>query len=282
MVDLNDISVSADRDVTLAKKIFRQEGVLVVKRLLPLEVTNLVEGFLRDALRALDEVFGRYGLSTTDIGDAPRLAELLDRSGSSLPDKDKHIFLGHFPLEVRLSAPLREIPKFLNTHPLLFEILETSRLYSHMPPTARFVLPHCATARVPPHQDVSYNKHMGGEFCVAWVPLVPIDLDCGGMAAYPRTHHREEVLDAEFGSASAAGWLRPIEKSDIGNAERVVLGPLEPGDVVLLGDRTIHESMPNNSDRVRLSCDFRFFGKHSHSDKHYLDIASGTVIAPAA
>jgi len=38
--------------------------------------------------------------------------------------------------------------------------------------------------------------------------------------------------------------------------------------------------MPNSSDRMRLSCDFRFFGEQSHSTKHYLDIATNTVVAP--
>jgi hypothetical protein len=47
-----------------------------------------------------------------------------------------------------------------------------------------------------------------------------------------------------------------------------------------MGKRTMHESMPNSSDRMRLSCDFRFFGEQSHSTKHYLDIAANTVVAP--
>ena len=52
--------------------------------------------------------------------------------------------------------------------------------------------------------------------------------------------------------------------------------------MVIIGKRTLHESMPDDSDRLRLSCDFRFFGERSHSTKHYLDIATNTVVAPAA
>jgi hypothetical protein len=279
MVSLNDLSIESGQDIALGEQIFHREGVLVIKRFLPAHLTRIVESFLREALAGLDDVFRRYGLSTDDKDVSAGVASLLDRTAGSLPDKDKHVFLGHFPLEVRLSQTLREIPKFINTQPLLFELLEAKRLFSHMPPTARFVLPHCSTARVPPHQDVSYNKHMG-RFCVVWVPLVSIDSQCGGMAAYTQTHNKQEVLEPN-GSSTTSGWLRPIEDDDIGDAQRVVLGPLDLGDIVILSDRTIHESMPNNSDRVRLSCDFRFFGEDSHSTKHYLDLTSGDVISPA-
>jgi ectoine hydroxylase-related dioxygenase (phytanoyl-CoA dioxygenase family) len=204
---------------------------------------------------------------------------LVDRQSNVIPEKHMHIFQGHYPLEVRLSETLREFPRFANNHPLLFELLGTKRLFAHMPPTARYVLPRCSLAAVPPHQDISYNRHMD-DFCVVWVPLVPIDERCGGMAAYRRTNHVGEVLTGEV-LPGANGWLRPIKSADLERAERVVLTPLEVGDAVILGHRTIHESMPNRSNRVRLSCDFRFFGERSHSTKHYLDLASDTVVAPA-
>jgi hypothetical protein len=281
MVGLRDLSVVADQSAELGGQIFRSEGVLVVRQFLPAPVTRAVGAFLHDALVRLDEVFRRYGFSMQDDDASARLAALIDQSPDLLPEKDRHIFLGHFPLEVRLAESLREIPRFINTHPLLFDLLATQRLFAHMPPTARYVLPHCSLAQVPPHQDISYNRHMG-EFCVVWVPLVPIDSACGGMAVYPRTQNQEELLAGADTSSPADGWLRPIEGDTIGSAERVVLAPLELGDVVILGRRTIHESMPNVSNRVRLSCDFRFFGEQSHSTKHYLNLASDTIVSPAA
>ena len=128
-----------------------------------------------------------------DDDASARLASLIDQSPDLLPEKDRHIFLGHFPLEVRLAEPLREIPRFINTHPLLFDLLATQRLFAHMPPTARYVLPHCSLAHVPPHQDISYNRHMG-EFLRRVGALVPIDSACGGMAVYPRTQYKEEMV----------------------------------------------------------------------------------------
>ena len=100
------------------------------------------------------------------------------------------------------------------------------------------------------------------------------------LAAYARTHHAPELV-AEHKNA-ADGWLAPIDSGSADGGQRVVLAPLEPGDVVIMGKRTMHESMANSSDRMRLCCDFRFFGEQSHSTKHYLDIAANTVVAPAA
>jgi hypothetical protein len=204
----------------------------------------------------------------------------MEESPASLTEPDRHMFLGHFPLEVRLAAPLRAIPRFLNTQPLLFDLLSTRRLYAHMPPTARYVIPRCSLARVPLHQDISYNRHMS-DFCVVWTPLVPIDLACGGMVAYAGTQNAAELV-VEQQQAAADGWLPAIEAAATDRAGRVVLAPLDPGDLVIMSKRTMHESMPNSSDRVRLSCDFRFFGEQSRSTKHYLDIAADTIVNPQA
>jgi hypothetical protein len=278
MVDLNDLSVDASQNTDLAKLVLEREGILVVKNLLPPQVVRTVADFLRDALNEIDAALRQYGFSLRDADAAARLTTLMEESPAELTEHHKHMFLGHFPLEVRLAEPLREIPRFLNSHPLLFDLLSTRRLYAHMPPTARYVLPHCSLARVPLHQDISYNRHMG-DFCVVWVPLVPIDLACGGMAAYARTHNAREMV-VERRQVAADGWLPPIDTGSADDGKRVVLAPLDAGDVVVMGKRTMHESMPNSSERMRLSCDFRFFGEQSHSTKHYLDIAANTVVAP--
>jgi hypothetical protein len=280
MTSLADLSVDAAQSSAAGKKIFDREGILIVKGFFPAAVVQSAADFLRESLGHVEALFQQYGFSLNDRDASARVFDLVGRQSSGLPEMHKHMFQGHFPLEVRLSGVLREIARFANTQSLLFDLLATKRLFAHMPPTARYVLPRCAAAAVPPHQDISYNRHMG-EFCVTWVPLVPIDAACGGMAAYRRTNRAGEVLARDM-AAEANGWLPPIEVPDLANAERIVLAPLDPGDVVLLGSHTIHESMPNESDRIRLSCDFRFFGDRSHSTKNYLDIAANMIIAPTA
>src|SRR5882757_4427752 len=219
-MDVNDLSVDASRGSDLANLVFERQGVLVVKNLLPPSVVQTVADFLRDALGEIDKVSRQYGFSMRDADAATRLAALMEKPPPELTEHHKHMFLGHFPLEVRLAEPLRAIPRFLNSHPLLFDLLSTRRLYAHMPPTARYVLPHCSLARVPLHQDISYNPHMG-DFCVVWVPLVPIDLACGGMAAYARTHNAREMV-VERRQVAADGWLPPIDTGSADDCKRVV------------------------------------------------------------
>jgi ectoine hydroxylase-related dioxygenase (phytanoyl-CoA dioxygenase family) len=191
--------------------------------------------------------------------------------------EDRQVLRGHFPLSVRLGEALWRVPLHLADQPFLYDFLATRRLFMHMPPTARFVLAGNVEAAVPPHQDITYNKHLGS-FCVVWVPLVEIDRSCGGMAVFPRTQGLGELFAGEP-VAPADGWIPAIDTSKM---ERVELQPLTPGDVVVMGNETVHESMPNRSGRTRLSIDFRFFGENSRSSKHYLDLAQRRVVAPMA
>jgi Phytanoyl-CoA dioxygenase (PhyH) len=256
-----------------AKQIFAAEGVVVLKRVLPPAVCRATHEYLSAALDATAGLFARYGIAL----DAPDCGGQVERllETARVPAEDRHVLLGHFPLAVRLGEALWQIPLSLGEQPFLYDLLGAAKLNVHMPPTARFVLPGNLKAAVPAHQDVSYNKHLG-PFCVVWVPLVEIDAACGGMAVYPRTQGRGELFAGET-VAPTDGWIPGI---DVERLERVELHPLAPGDVVVMGNETVHESMPNRSARTRLSIDFRFFGDNSHSSKHYLDLAQRRVIAP--
>jgi ectoine hydroxylase-related dioxygenase (phytanoyl-CoA dioxygenase family) len=273
---LERFTVAAAEATARAQQIFRDEGILVVKRALPAMVCRATQDYLAAARDDMADLFTRHGI-TADAADAgAQVAHLLDEPAAVPPD-DRHVLLGHFPLPVRLSQALWQIPLALAEQPLLYALLGVTKLHVHMPPTARFVLPGNVKAAVPAHQDVSYNKHLG-PFCVVWVPLVEIDRACGGMAAYPRTQGRGELFSGDA-VAPADGWIPGVEVADL---ERVELYPLAPGDVVIMGNETVHESMPNLSSRTRLSVDFRFFGDNSRSSKHYLDLAARRVVAPAA
>jgi hypothetical protein len=273
---IGPFAVEATDAPARARQIFRDEGLVVIRQALPPAVCRATLAYLSAALDGTAGLFARYRLTldAPDCGDA--VARLLG-SDAAVPADDRHVLLGHFPLPVRLDEALWQIPLHLAERPFLYDVLGARQLFVHMPPTARFVLPGNATAAVPPHQDVTYNKHLG-RFCVVWAPLVAIDRACGGMAAYPRTHGRGELFAGEA-VAPADGWIPAI---DVAGRERVELEPLAPGDVVVMASETVHESMPNRSARTRLSVDFRFFGDNSRSSKHYLDLAARRVVAPVA
>jgi hypothetical protein len=270
-------SVSVSSPVSQAAALFRAEGLVCLSGALPEEVFRPVADFLTDAIDGASALFANYGIALRDPRAGDEVERLLGADATDVSPADRHVLLGHFPLAVRLSEALWGIPLHLAKQPFLYEILGTRKLYVHMPPAARFVLSGNTKAAVPAHQDVTYNKHLGA-FCVVWVPLVKIDRSCGGMAVYPRTQGRGELFRGEA-VAPFDGWIPAIDTSGL---ERVELQPLAPGDVVVMGEETVHESMPNRSAGIRLSIDFRFFGDGSRSSKHYLDLAERRVVAPAA
>jgi hypothetical protein len=270
-------SASASGPVSQAARIFRDEGLVAVAGALPQSVVREVTDFLATALDDISRLFAKYAIELRDPDAGAKVERLLDADAAKVPAEDRHVLLGHFPLAVRLDETLWRIPLALAEQSFLYEVLGAKRLFVHMPPTARFVLPGNLKAAVPAHQDVTYNKHLG-PFCVVWVPLVEIDGACGGMAVFPRTQGRGE-LHRGATVAPSDGWIPPIDTSGF---ERVELQPLSPGDVAVMSNETVHESMPNRSSRIRLSVDFRFFGDNSSSSKHYLDLAERRVVAPAA
>src|SRR5882724_11469293 len=101
-MDVNDLSVDASQGSDLANLVFERQGILVVKNLLPPSVVQTVADFLRDALKEIDKVFRQYGFSMQDADAAARLMALMEKSPAELTDHHRHMFLGHFPLEVRL------------------------------------------------------------------------------------------------------------------------------------------------------------------------------------
>jgi hypothetical protein len=270
------LAVYASDGPARARDVFRDEGIVILKQIFPPAACRATHHFLSAALNGMADLFARYGIAIDAPDCGKKVARLLD-APAALPPEDRHVLLGHFPLTVRLDQALWRIPLALAEQPFLYKLLGARKLFVHMPPTARFVLPGNERAAVPAHQDVSYNKHLG-PFCVVWVPLVDIDRACGGMTVYPRTQGHGELFAGDT-VAPTEGWIPGL---DVAELARLELFPLAPGDVVVMGNETVHESMPNRSERTRLSVDFRFFGEGSRSSKHYLDLAERRVVAPAA
>ena len=143
------LSVSASQPPAMVTTLFRDEGVIALRGILPPAIYNPVIGFLRNAIADLSGVFTQYGLSIGAQDAGKRVQELLDRDGKSIPSEHRHILLGHFPLSVRLDEALWAIPLHLASRPFLHELLGAHKLFVHMPPTARFVLPGNDKAAVP-------------------------------------------------------------------------------------------------------------------------------------
>ena len=209
MVDLKDVSVDASHSPDLAKLVFEREGILVVKNLLPRHVVQPIADFLRGALQEIDAALRQYGFSLQDADAAAHLTALMEASPAELPERHRHMFLGHFPLEVRLGravASHSSLPE--HASPAVPAAGDAATVCPHAADGALCPAALLAGARsaAPGHQLQSpYGRLLRG----VGTP-VAIDRACGGMAAYARTHDAPEAI-AEQQSVAADGWLPPID-----------------------------------------------------------------------
>jgi hypothetical protein len=252
---------------------FQRQGYVTYPGLIPKPIIAGLREFLESNVDdALTKVSGELGGLDKDIPSSVRRLDDEGRLGD-LSKTAKSILSGHFPLEVRLSRNFWEVPKCMAFRQMLGAMISTDRVFMHMPPAARFVLPGNLHAGVPAHQDVAYGSHMS-DFITVWVPLVDIDEHCGGVAVFEASH----VASLDVPQHDGEFWLRPLST----NGFRRVECRLNAGDALVLHKYVIHESVGNRSDRTRLSVDFRFFGEGQSSSKHFLDLQSWEVVSPDA
>ncbi|MBV9428672.1 MAG: hypothetical protein JO084_13195, partial [Bradyrhizobiaceae bacterium] len=115
-----------------AQQIFADEGVLVVKQALPAAVCRATHAFLAAATNDMAGLFARHRIEADAPDAGAQVARLLDEPEAVSPE-DRHVLLGHFPLPVRLSEALWQIPLALAAQPLLYALLGAAKLFVHMP-----------------------------------------------------------------------------------------------------------------------------------------------------
>ena len=251
---------------------FRERGYQILPGLIESETADSLKRLLEAEVDvSLDTVRGHlpFQARETFIGKVDEAC----RSGKfdTFPRDAQMIMTGHFPLQTRLSESLWSVPRISAVRQVLSDALGVKELFMHMPPTARFVLPNNSRAAVPAHRDVSYNTHMTN-FVILWVPLTDIDDDCGGVAIYEGSQN-----DLAEPDGTENFWLRPVS---VDGYERVHC-KMRTGDALLMSQTMLHSSVPNISNRVRCSIDFRFFGEMSASSKHLLDLQRWQVVEPS-
>ncbi len=108
------------------------------------------------------------------------------------------------------------------------------------------------------HQDGDPRLGYQAErFYTGWFALMNIDGTLGGLAISPRSHELG-LLESE-GTVTSAGDDETSRDYGL-DAETLDWGTAvyEPGSAVIFFCRTVHRGLPNHSDRMRLSCDFRY------------------------
>ncbi len=251
---------------------FRQHGYQVLKNVIaPKTIASFQDFFSQAAQIAQARIKAHLSFENDHWCEGiDRLLE--DRTAfEALDGETRNILCGHLHLEARLDPIFLSMAREPGLLAVLNEVFEERPLRLHLPPAARFVLPHNRHAGVPPHQDISYNLHMD-DFVTIWVPFVPIDEACGGVGVY----HGTGQLPPREVAHSQVFWNEALAAQE----EQLVHCLAQPGDALILNPYVLHRSMANNSDRTRFSTDFRFFAEPAKSQKHYLDMVSWQVIAP--
>jgi hypothetical protein len=254
---------------------FRERGYQLFNNVLSPELAARLHRVLASEVDKVLALLGRVGVEP-DIATAASdiVALLSDPSSSDGLDHDTRILMtGHFPTEMRLSKTFWEIPATLALRDILKAALGSDRLRMHMPPMARFILPNNSEACVPAHQDASYNDHMNG-FVTAWMPLVDINEQCGGVTIY---EGRKEGVIPVTKLVQNGVWTEAVSVQGLTPVHCI---PMVPGDVLIFNPYVVHGSMPNLSNKIRFSIDCRFFGSDAQTSKHYLDMTDWSVVAP--
>ena len=109
------------------------------------------------------------------------------------------------------------------------------------------------------HQDGDPKLgYKAGRFYTCWISLMEIGAEVGGLAVAPGSHRLGLLQSAGTVASSAKQQGRQAGYGLDPSKLSWATGDFAPGSAVLFHCRTAHRGLPNRSDRIRLSCDFRY------------------------
>lgn len=128
-------------------------------------------------------------------------------------------------------------------------------LYAHGVWNGRPREPNNPIQKVLWHQDAHYYRDWDpadGKLVSVWVPLVPVDEQSACLAMAVGSHGK-----GRFERLRGANRLFTVPDRDLEGYEQRAIA-MDPGDVLMFTDTTLHQSLDNTSDHVRWSIDIRF------------------------
>jgi hypothetical protein len=144
-----------------------------------------------------------------------------------------------------------------------------------------------------PHADAVYMNRGTRRLVTTWTPLMEIPLDIGGLLVMPGSHRVERLRKYFAADVDTYCENRPPKKSEdvhnwigpLGDGKLSENPPLlqkglglpwltaetyRPGDVVIFSLQTLHASLDNTSNRVRLSTDSRYQPADEPADPRWI------------
>jgi hypothetical protein len=136
-------------------------------------------------------------------------------------------------------------------HPFLKQLMKLlvgEHLLVHPRPELRLIFPNFDRGTIHAHQD---HTSVAGdeESFTAWIPLSDCPIVEGPLRILAGSHR--------FGPQPTAGETGYIPQG-IEQGDGWVGGDINLGDILLFHSLTVHEALPNRSNQLRISLDFRF------------------------
>jgi hypothetical protein len=252
------------------KDLFGPNGWHVEPQLLEPSVVSAAHEFLDDRRLHLQDQFEQWvGEPMAQKGYAFHQGQVKEYESRGLPKDLRHYLRGEFDLQTRLDERLVRVLSTPKCRTYIAKFLEGDGYIIHYPPMVRFKVADAPSSVLPPHQDAPYNAHLN-DFLTVWVPLVPIDEDCGGLIIYDASHTTELVPHVASGA-----WEAQATGDHSQFHTRHVL--MDVGDILTFPPSLLHESAPHRSDRIRYSIDFRVVRSVSDTTKSYFDPFTGKI-----
>lgn len=232
---------------------------LILKNILPIKDVSATRDYVENTVR--DMAANKFAhLQNPFYGDA--LWEELDYN--KIDNDLQHIYRGEAPLSVRTSEEVMGLGLDPGLVHEVKKLMGTTKIGMHTPPSVRVVRPNSKLCAVPAHVDQIYNSHITN-FLTVWVPLKKITQEMPGMAIKTADDPRyRELGNFELQDR----WFCP-KFSDLDSFEPIYI---EPGDALVFEDWVVHKSLPNVSNDLRLSIDFRYFPLELGSKKRFMSL----------
>ena len=157
-----------------------------------------------------------------------------------------------FPMYTRLQS----LHRFhaLAHHPALVQAMRTildDEVLVHPRKVSRQTFPENPFGTTPPHQDYRFIQGTT-DVLTAWIPLGDYSGDEGGLKIIPGSHTRGLLPPVSYKAVGGIGVDVPDDAPGWATAD------FRAGDVLVFHSLSVHGARPNQSERMRLSADFRY------------------------
>ena len=238
---------------------FREEGFLIVRKMLPREALQpLIDELTLKVDEAIREATRQGQLDTKDTFDDAPFASRLALASEACRDRN-WLWENYFSRGKPISAgmfTLRTSPELLDAT----EALIGPEILAHPQFALRPKMPDLDLMDIPWHQDLAYLiPEEAGETLVVnfWIPLIKATEQNGCMQVIPGSHREGLIAHDLWIETPGHKGARGIADADL-PANSIFTCEVDAGDVLLTMERLVHRSIPNRSQTVRWSVDTRY------------------------